>query len=166
MIKFLLNPETREKYIHEIFQVSIILKAINGFFEIVGGIFFLFTGTVSSILFFLVKHELLEDPRDFIATHVQALIPTLSAHTQLFGSFYLLSHGIVKIFLVVALLRNKLWAYPVSIGFLGLFIIIQTFQIIHKYSLILLLLTLFDLFLIIIVWHEYKYFKKYHSFPK
>jgi uncharacterized membrane protein len=35
-----------------------------------------------------------------------------SVGTQNFDVFYLLSHGIVKLFLVAALLKNKLWAYP------------------------------------------------------
>ena len=37
---------------------------------------------------------------------------------MLFGAVYLLTHGLVKVVLVVALLLNKLWAYPWMIGVL------------------------------------------------
>ncbi|BCG83133.1 hypothetical protein MesoLj113b_66750 [Mesorhizobium sp. 113-3-3] len=49
------------------------------------------------------------------------LASNFSVSTQHFYAFYLLSHGIVKLALVVALLKNKLWAYPSSLIVLGLF---------------------------------------------
>jgi len=151
----------KEENIHKIFFISLILKSFNALLEIFGGILFLFSGTLSGILVFLVKKELIEDPTDFFANHLATLVPFLSVHTQVFASFYLLLHGIIKIFLVVNLFRNKLWAYPVTIGFLGLFVVYQTYYTIYGHSIFFTLLTLFDFMLMYLTWHEYNLVRKY-----
>jgi uncharacterized membrane protein len=40
----------------------------------------------------------------------------LSANTQTFAALFLLWHGAVKVGLVIALLKNLRWAYPVAIS--------------------------------------------------
>lgn len=151
----------QEKKIHQIFMTSLVLKGLNSVLEIIGGLLFLFTGTLTSILTFLINGELIEDPSDFVANQIQHLLPYFSGHTQLFGAFYLLSHGIIKIFLVVNLLRNKLWAYPVTIVVLFLFIAYQLYRLSYSFSLFLILLTLFDVLIIILTLHEYKLVKRH-----
>jgi uncharacterized membrane protein len=68
----------------------------------------------------------------------------------------LVFHGAVNIFLAVALLKNKMWAYPWAISGFCLFAIYQIFRYFHTYSLLLLILTIFDIFIISLVWMEYK----------
>jgi len=149
----------REKDIHNLFFWSLILKALFSFIEILGGLLFLFTGTLSTILTNLTDQELLEDPSDFFATHIQQFLPYLATHSQLFIAIYLLSHGIIKIFLVINLLRNKIWAYPTALVVLGLFIIYQLYRLTYGFSVTLILLTMFDVLLIWLTWHEYKIVK-------
>ena len=151
----------QEKNIHRVFVISLILKGLNSFLEIIGGILFLFTGSITMILSFLIKGELIEDPTDFVASHIQQVIPYFSTHGQLYASLYLLSHGIIKIILVVSLLRNKLWAYPATIVVLFLFIAYQLYRLTYAYSLTFVLLTLFDIFIIVLTWHEYKLIRKH-----
>ena len=151
----------QEKNIHRVFVISLILKGLNSFLEIIGGILFLFTGSITMILSFLIKGELIEDPTDFVASHIQQVIPYFSTHGQLYASLYLLSHGIIKIILVVSLLRNKLWAYPATIVVLFLFIAYQLYRLTYAYSLTFVLLTLFDIFIIILTWHEYRLVRKH-----
>ncbi|TAK56994.1 DUF2127 domain-containing protein [Patescibacteria group bacterium] len=150
-----------EKSIHRIFFISLILKGLNALLEILGGILFLFSGVFSKILLLLIKGELIEDPTDFFANHFSKLVPYLSVHTELFASFYLLSHGIIKIILVVNLLRNKAWAYPVTIGVLGLFVAYQIYYFTYHHFLFLILLTLLDVILMYLTWHEYRLLKKH-----
>lgn len=156
----------QEKNIHKVFVISLILKGLNSLLEIVGGILFLFTGSVTAILSFLIRGELIEDPTDFLATHIQHVLPYFSTHGQLYASFYLLSHGIIKIILVVSLLRNKLWAYPATIVTLFLFVAYQLYRLSYGFSLILILLTLFDGLIIYLTWHEYKVMKTHPRFSK
>ncbi len=47
-----------------------------------------------------------------LATHLLHATSGLTGSAVQFGAIYLLSHGVVKIVLVTALLRNKRWAYP------------------------------------------------------
>jgi uncharacterized membrane protein len=48
-----------------------------------------------------------------------SLGPVLPRPRRTSGAVYLLAHGLVKVILVAALLKNQLWAYPWTIAFLG-----------------------------------------------
>ena len=148
-----------EKDIHKVFEIGIIIKGIDGVLEILGSILLLSISPqrVGSIIVFLTQHELSEDPRDFLATHLLQTAQEFTSGTKLFQSLYLLTHGVVKIFLVWGLLKNKLWAYPVSIAFLIAFIMYQMYRYSYNHALSLLLLTIFDAIIIGLTWHEYKY---------
>lgn len=154
-----LIKHSNEKYIHRAFTIGLVFKALNSLLEIIGGILFLFTDKITALIAPLIQSELIEDPTDFIATHLQHYIPYLSVHTQLYASFYLLSHGVVKIVLVACLFQKKLWAYPATIAILVLFILYQMYRFSHTHSLTLFFLTLFDLLLIWLTWHEYQVMK-------
>ncbi|MDB5204558.1 MAG: hypothetical protein JWP09_586 [Candidatus Taylorbacteria bacterium] len=162
---FNLKKYSQEKYVHRVFIVSLFLKGFNALLEILGGILFLFTGSVTTILSLLIHGELIEDPTDFVATHIQHALPYFSTHGQLYASFYLLSHGIIKIILVISLLRNKLWAYPATIVTLFIFIAYQVYQLTYVYSLGFVLLTLFDVLLVVLTWHEYRVVKSIFKGP-
>ena len=149
----------QEKSIHQIFVIGLILKGANAILEIIGGMFFLFTGSVVAVITLLVQGELVEDPADFLATHIQKSLPYFASHGQLFAASYLLSHGVIKIFLVTYILRGKPWAYPVTIVMLLLFIVYQLYRLHYSFSIFLIILTLFDVFMIVLTWHEYKVVK-------
>ncbi len=155
-----MEPERREKDLHFAFEAGLFLKALNAVLEILFGVLLLFTSTVSTVVTFLTHQELLEDPQDFFANVLQPVVPFFSGHTQPFVAIYLLSHGIIKVFLVVHLFRRKLWAYPASIIFLLLFIVYQLYRYTQAHSVILLLLTAFDISVIALIWHEYSRVKK------
>jgi len=147
----------REQNIHRLFEVSILLKGLHALLELVGGLFLLFvsTGTIAQILTWLTHDELVEDPHDIVARYFIHAGEQLSAGKQ-FASLYLLSHGIIKLALVIGLLKNKLWAYPWSITVLGLFMIYQVYRYTHTHALGLILLTLFDAVVLWLIWHEYR----------
>ena len=79
-----------------------------------------------------------------------------SVATQHFYAFYLLSHGVVKLLLVAGLLRDKLWAYPASPVAMTLFIAYQLYRYSYTHGIGLLALTVFDLVVIWLVWHEWR----------
>lgn len=103
-----------ENRIHRIFSVSLILKGAHALIECIGGLALAFgdKSTILALVNTLTQEELVEDPKDFIATHLLTFATHFSVSSQHFYAFYLLSHGIIKVFLVIGLLRNKLWAYP------------------------------------------------------
>src|ERR1700687_3023304 len=110
-----------ERRIHQIFEVSVLLKGVHALIECIGGLVLAFVSTsaITSLVNSLTQEELIEDPNDFVGTHLLGLAQNFTVSTQHFYAFYFLSPGIVKVFLVIGLLRNKLWAYPVSLVVLG-----------------------------------------------
>jgi uncharacterized membrane protein len=150
---------TNEKRIHLFFEVGIVLKGLHALIEIVGGIllFIISKAFIISSVLSITQEELSEDPKDFIAHYLINSANQLSVSTQHFAAIYLLSHGVIKIFLVIGLLRNKLWAYPTSIVVFSLFVIYQMFRFYFTHSIWLLALTILDLVIIGLTWHEYKF---------
>lgn len=62
----------------------------------------------------------------------------------------------MKILLVGALLKRQLWAYPGMLAFLILFIAYQGYRITYAPSIGLVLLTIFDAFVVWLTWREYQ----------
>ncbi len=151
----------REKNIHQLFEVGVLLKGVNATVEILLGILLLFTMQIGDVIIALVQNELVDDPNDFFATHFSQLSQYLQPQVQLYGALYLLSHGIVKAVLVWGLLKNKLWAYPASLAVLALFILYQGIRIIQYHSVALMLLTVFDIVVLGLIWHEYRVMSKH-----
>jgi uncharacterized membrane protein len=73
-----------------------------------------------------------------------------------FVGFYLLTHGSVKLGLVIGLLKGRMWAYPSSLAVFGIFVLYQTYLFTLNHSPAVVLLTLFDLIVIWSVWREYQ----------
>jgi uncharacterized membrane protein len=140
------------------FKVSITLKGLDGLLEIIGGIVLLFVrpANLDHLVRSLTQHELSQDPHDFIARHLVHSTSHLSSGSTLFAAIYLLSHGIAKVVLVVALLRDQLWAYPALIILLGAFIAYQLYRLYYRWSIGLTLLTIFDGFVVWLTWSEYQ----------
>jgi len=67
--------------------------------------------------------------------------------------------------LVVGLLRNKLWSYPASLIVLALFILYQIYRFYYTQSAGLIVLTVFDVIVMILIWHEYGLMRRHHSAP-
>jgi uncharacterized membrane protein len=140
------------------FEVGILLKGLDGALELIGGALLLMVSpaTINRITGALTQHELSEDPHDVITTHVLRMSHGLTGAAVGFAAAYLLLHGIVKVVLVVALLRNKLWAYPWMIAFLVAFIVYQFYRIALDISLGLIALTIFDAIIVWLTWREYQ----------
>jgi uncharacterized membrane protein len=68
-----------------------------------------------------------------------------STTTQHFAAYYLLGHGVVKLWLIVGLLKMRLWYYPVAIVVFGLFAVYQLYRFSFTHSLSLVLITVLDL---------------------
>jgi uncharacterized membrane protein len=83
-------------------------------------------------------------------------VATYTSGTVTFVAFYLLSRGFIKVFLIAGLLMNKLWAYPASLVVLALLVFYQCYQIVTTHSPIVILITLFDLFVMYFIWREWK----------
>ncbi|HEY5383369.1 MAG TPA: DUF2127 domain-containing protein [Candidatus Paceibacterota bacterium] len=147
----------QEREVRDFFLISILLKGAASLVEVAAGLFALFipVSTVTNTIVRLAEGELAEEPGDFIATHLVQLAHQFAFASGTFIAVYLLSRGLIKLGLVAALLKNKLWAYPSSLVVLGLFVLYQLYQINISHSILLILLTLFDLVVMYFIWEEY-----------
>lgn len=142
----------------EVFRISLIVKAVDALAEIIGGIFLLFITPhdIESFVHWLTRSELAEDPHDFTANFLMHSVAHLSAGSTTFGAIYLLSHGVIKMFVIINVLRNKYWAYPLLIIVILGFIIYQGISLAHHFGYGLTLLTIFDIFVVVMTWFEWQ----------
>ncbi len=153
----------QERRIHQVFAVSVSLKGLHALFEIVGGLALYFTSTETIVgwISSWSDRAIAEEKHDWIASHLLRFAETFSVQQHDFFSFYLLSHGIVKIVLVYGLLKEKLWAYPASFVVFGGFIAYQLYRYSFTHEFVLILLSIFDLFVIALAVHEYRLLRKH-----
>jgi uncharacterized membrane protein len=156
------KPQTAKKYkpdfTDKAFRIGLLFKGLNGLLECIGGIFLLVVRPeqINHWAQRLTEGELSRDSHDYIANHILKSAHDLTGASLLFGALYLLSHGAVKLVLVIEVLRGRLWAYVALIVVTALFIIYQVYKIADKFSLGLLLLTIFDFIIIYLTQKEYR----------
>ena len=145
-------------WLDHLFAIGIIGKGINGPAELIGGLLLLFVTpeSIHDLVAVLTRGELSEDPNDLVARYLLHTANGLTGSAVIFGAIYLLVHGAVKIVLVIALLLNKLWAYPCMIAVLLIFIGYQLYRIALQPSAALVVLTAFDVLIVTLTWLEYR----------
>lgn len=151
-------PTSRDRILHLAFDIGVWFKGLDGILEVIGGTLLLVfsRATLIGLVRALTRHELQEDPTDWVATHLRAWLPHFLSTTQTFAGAYLLGHGAIKVFLVWGgLLRRKRWAFPTAIIFIGAFIGYQLQRVLHRFSIGLVALTLIDCLVLVLIWREY-----------
>lgn len=89
-----------------------------------------------------------------------------AAGGRTFLVIYLWIHAAIKLIAVIGILKNLLWAYPFSLVSLGLLMIYQLYTIFFvKASVGMVLLTIFDGFILLLIWREYRKIRR-HSVPE
>jgi uncharacterized membrane protein len=140
------------------FRIGLFLKGFDGLLECIGGIYLLLINPeqINRWARYLTQGELSRDPHDFIASHILKTAHELTGTSLIFGAAYLLSHGIIKLVLVIEVIRNHLWAYLALIVVTSLFVVYQVYRlVVNGFSLSILLLTIFDLVIIYLTQKEY-----------
>jgi uncharacterized membrane protein len=141
------------------FRISIALKGLHALLESIIGLtlFFAPARWLNRIVFRIARLDFFSrNPHDIIGAHVRHMAVGITGTGRRFAAIYLLSHGLVKLVLVIELLRNRLWAYPLMIVMLSLFIGYQSYRFFLTHSIVMALLTVFDLSVIVLTWLEYR----------
>jgi len=141
--------------LHRSFQIGITLKGLDGLLEVIGGILVWFITPSNGTVAALNRHAM-AGPHNLLVAHFYRSVHFLAYGDKFFVSLFLLSHGIVKIVLVVALWFNRLWAYPLMILVFGGFGIYQVYRLSYRYSSFLFALTVFDFIVVWLTWREYR----------
>ncbi len=147
--------------LHESFEISILLKGAFALVETAAGLLLWLIGpnVVMDLVVRFTAAELTEDPRDLIARTALNLAQSFSIETQHFYALYFITHGAVKLILVAGLLRSYRWAYPSSLVVMSIFIVYQIYQFSHTHGFGLIALTIFDLFVLALIWREWGRFR-------
>jgi len=155
----------RSSLLHRTFQTGIALKGIDGILETIGGLtlWFISPSRLNEIVRGLLQHELSRDPHDFFASHFAHLAQKLSTADPWFASAFLLSHGLTKVLIVIALWRNKLWAYPLAIIVFGGFTAYEAYRYAYTHSFTIAMVTILDGAVAILACWEYRRQKRERS---
>lgn len=141
------------------YEVGIAIKGIDGLIELVAGVALLVVskGTIAHLTSQLTKGELARDPHNFVANHIAHAGAHLAHGQHTFAAIFLLTHGVVKVGLVGALLLKKHWAYPVGIVILGILLLYQLYQLVVTPGIGMALLSVLDAAIIWLIWREWQH---------
>lgn len=150
------------KYYERVYFVTVAIKGFDGLVELLAGI------TLMVAPHFL--HNVLADLfgkasvhkghfMQFIAENIAHIDAELSRGGLLIVIIFLVSHGVIKLALVYALLKEILWAYPYALFALVLFLVYQLYIFIIHPTIGMGLFTLLDALIIWIVWGEWQKLK-------
>ncbi|MGB5823927.1 MAG: DUF2127 domain-containing protein [Proteocatella sp.] len=143
------------------FYGGLVIKAINGFIEFVGGILMLILSHegLNSIIRLITLPELTEDPDDAIMNYLVTLGQNFSINSQHSVAFYMLFHGATKLIVIWLLLKKKLWAYPLAVVIFGFFIAYEIYSYMHSHSVFVLSIIVIDIAIVAMIALEYKTLK-------
>jgi uncharacterized membrane protein len=151
-----------EKDYHELFRIGILVKAVYGIIEAVAGAFIYFANytAVNAVLLSVFRNEIAESPHDpFWGYLIKEWHHFLLSSHAFWGLLFVI-HGITKLALSVALLKNQLWAYPTAAVVFSLFVGYEIYSVINRPSPFLWVITIFDAIVVGLILHEYKHHKK------
>lgn len=147
------------------FRFGIVLKGLHAMLESAIGLALFFTPvrTLNRVTWRIARLDLSRNPHDWVGVHLRHMAEGVTGTGRRFVAVYLLSHGLVKLVLVVELLRNKLWAYPLMIAMLTVFVGYQSYRFALTHSIVMIGLTAFDLAVIVLTGMEYREQLRLHA---
>jgi uncharacterized membrane protein len=142
----------------KIFEGGIVLKGVSGALEFLGGLGLLFINPdkLHHFINFVAQPELVQDNHNKIAAWLMHTSQHFTTSSKAFLIGYLWIHAAVKLIAVIGIIKNQLWAYPFALITLGLLMLYQLYDIFFVHaSLGMIALTIFDAFIVALIWREY-----------
>ncbi|MBW4061978.1 DUF2127 domain-containing protein [Candidatus Saccharibacteria bacterium] len=149
------NSEARIK---RLFYISLIIKGVDAVLQLVGGVLLLTLRStqVDSAVRFLADHSYGGDLDDALFRHASGYLSHLTGGTIRFVAIYIIVDALLKLILIHEIFHKRYWAYIGLISILSVLVVYQTYRIILNHSVILMVLTAFDLVIIYLSAHEYR----------
>jgi uncharacterized membrane protein len=107
----------------------------------------------------MFHNRLVADPNDPLATYALHQLQEFDMTRHTFVGIYLMLHGLVKVGVVAGLYSERLWAFPIGLTALGLFIGYQLERFYATHAPLLLVISIFDAFIMVLAWREYQAMK-------
>lgn len=162
-----MDPEKKkQRLVHILFTLSLVLKAIDGFIEFAGGLVFVFlkNADIIDLISKFLHYNLFKISNEKILDWVTYLSREFTTSIHIFISVILICSGFTKLVLALTLLMRKLFAFPFTLIFLCLLLIYQIVQTFYTPSLILYAFNIIDFIVILVIWREYIHLKKVNGF--
>lgn len=139
-------------------RAALFLKGLDGAVELLAGLALLVVGPgdLDAVTRWVVAHHLLGSPHGALAERFSAGAAALGGGDQAFAVAYLTLHGLVKLGLVAALLREVLPAYPVAVGVLAVFGAFEVYRAVDRGAASMWAAAALDLLLAVLVLREYR----------
>ncbi len=145
-----------------IYKLTVAIKGFDGFVELIAGALLLVAPSWLHWILGVISSESSEHHGRFmqyIAVHVAHIDVDLAKGGMFVVVLFLLTHGVVKLALVWALLREILWAYPYALLVLFAFSVYQLYLCFAHPGIGMVLFTLLDAIIIWVVWGEWQKLK-------
>lgn len=141
-----------------LFTIGMWWRVVYGALKVVASaLLFRVIGTpISDLYYAIIQQELVEDPHDLFIQLATPLMHHFSMSVSYFVAVYLIFWGVIDIVLSISLLKKKLWAFPVSIVIIILFVLYECYRLSHTHSYILAGVILIDIALVVLIAKEYK----------
>lgn len=148
----------RERNIHRLFEVGVILKGLHALLELITGGVTLAIGPVamSDLFFALAQREWIGGARISVVNFLVRLAEQSLRGGQEFVGIYLLAVGVMNMGLVIGLLVGARWSYPAALAAIVILMAYQLYRYTHTHAVALLVLTLYDCVVWWLVWNEYR----------
>ncbi len=134
------------------------VKGFDGAVELLLGAIIAIVGsyTLYTWAIDITTPELLSEPDSLTAYVVQHDLDNIANASTGFAEIYLIIHGVLKLTIVIALLREQKWIFPVAAVILSGFIAYMIYRLAHHWSGWLCGFALFDLLTLALVVNEWR----------
>lgn len=147
-----------DRQIGRLFRLVLWAKVLDAGVELLAGAAasFVHASELRAFARWVTQRELVEDPRDLVANALLHAVSGLRPGPEVFAAIFLLSHGLVKLWIVVGLLRGRAWYYPLAIVVFCSLVAYQMYKWTLSHSALLLALSVLDVCVIALTWFEYR----------
>lgn len=147
----------KDRLLHDSFLASVLFKLGLGLAQLAAaaGLAVTSKSSIIGLVAELTAAETQQDPTDPLANWLLHSVSAFSVEAHTFYVLYFAGHGLLNAAIAIALLKRWLWSYPVSIAVLGAFVIYQFFRFYLTLSPVMIVLSLFDILIIVLVWREW-----------
>jgi uncharacterized membrane protein len=147
-----------EHRLHQVFEVSLLAKGLFAGAEMLGGVGLLVLNNrwIVHTAKILGHRNIGSEPPDHLTLWALHLAEAFSVQSQSFWAWYMIAHAAMRLAVVLGLVLRIDWAYPASIIMLCGFIAYQLERFWFTAAWSLIALTVFDLVVIWLIWHEHQ----------
>lgn len=147
-----------EKTFTTLFLLGMWWRIIYGAMRIVLGLALLHVvgQPLLEVLTNIMQHELLERTPDILFTFLEHALTAHQFDVTYFLASYFIFWGSVDAVLSYHMLRDDIWAFPIAIVLIGLFICYSIFRLTYTHSHVLFGVIILDVFILTLIYKEYQ----------